>query len=216
MDKSILGSEDNPIRFVQENVKRPKLELNSTLTPNGAGVFDFGKYKEIGDEYNVFFSNLIFNPNFSLEEIKFACLLSKSMVISNDRLFWISDNEQFKAREFGQSGLLYFTPDEAQVIEPINLPAIIKKHNLNFTQQEVIGMLNTLHDYYYITCTEIFDGNLAKNTKGFDYINNAVPLSDNAKFIHIRMNYGMDEKYIVDKWIKPTNDKKHAALACDI
>ncbi|MCL1095859.1 hypothetical protein [Shewanella kaireitica] len=202
MAKEKVGAESNPIRFVQENVKRPKLELNSTLTPNGSGVFDFGKYKEIVDEYNVFFSNLIFNPNFSLEEISFAALLFNSLALSNDELFWISDNEQIKLREFGQSGLLYFTPDEAKVIEPINLPVIINKHKLSFTQQEVIAMLNTLHDYYYITCTEVFEGNLAKNTKGFDYINNAVSLSDKAKLIHIRINCGMDEKHIVDKWIK--------------
>lgn len=205
MDMSILGTEDNPIRFVQENVKRPKLELNSTLTPNGSGVFDFGKYKDITDEFDVFFNNLIFNPNFSLEEIRFACLLLKSMAFSNERLYWISSNEQFKPLEFGQSGLLYFTPDEAQVIEPINIPDVINKHKLSFTQQEVIAMLNTLHDYYYITCTEISEGNLAKNTKGFDYINNAVSVSDDAKFVHIRINSGMDEKYIVDKWIKQKN-----------
>ncbi|RTR40286.1 hypothetical protein EKG38_06105 [Shewanella canadensis] len=207
MAKEEVGTENNPIRFVQENVKRPKLELNSTLTPNGLGVFDFGKYKDVEDEYNVFFSNLIFNPNFSLEEIRFASLVLKSMGLSNEQLFWVRNNEQFRAREFGQSGLLYFTPDEAQIIEPINLPAIINKHKLSFTQQEIIAMLNTLHDYYYITCTEIFEGNLAKNTKGFDYINNAVSLSDNAKFVHIRINHGMDEKYIVDKWIKPTKHK---------
>lgn len=197
---NVLGAKGARIRLVQENVKRSRLKQYSALTPDSYDVFDFGKYKDKTYESDCFTVNLMFNPWLSANEIRLGYLLYKSIGYLNEEVFWLSDSEEYVEGSIGEKGYLYFTQDHRYELKPKNLLDLTKEHKLCLTAKDVIEILNVLHDFYFITCTEVSAVNLGVNRKGFSYKNNTVSLGNSAKMIHIRLNIGMDETYLVDKW----------------
>jgi hypothetical protein len=206
-----VGTEANPIKLVQENSKRPELEKYSTLKKNDLGTYDFGKYKEIKYKTDIFNNNLVFNPHLTAKEIRLGFLIYELIGKEDGRVFWLTSEKDYSADSIGDLGFLHIvktqnTPFDIVPFEYEYLPDIMKKYKLDMTKQEIIASLNTLHGFYFITCTDISEQNLASNTMNFNYITEGKELSNDSKIVHLRINHGMDEIYIVDKWVKARNN----------
>jgi hypothetical protein len=211
VNENKVGTEANPIKLVQENSKRPKLEKYSTLKKSDLGTYDFGKYKEIKYKADIFNNNLVFNPHLSANEIRLGFLIYELIGKEDGSVFWLTSGSDSSAGDIGDLGFLNIvktrnTPFDIVPFEYKCLPKIMKSYKLDMTKQEIIAALNTLHDFYFITCTEISEQNLASNTTNYNYITEGKELNRDSKVVHLRINHGMDEIYVVDKWVKAQNN----------
>jgi len=205
---SKIGTESNPIRLVQENVLRPKLVDCSSLTLNDQGVYDFGKIKDlVSITLDFFYHNLILNPNLSASDIQVGFLLYDILTWGEGCVFWLVPECEASGDEIGDEGFLITTKPNFDPLIVQSLVNICASYKLNYTQDELINCLNILHDFYYITCTEISDINSAENRINFEYKNKKVNLTKEAKIVHIRLNSGMDKKNITNKWLNKRERK---------
>jgi len=123
--------------------------------------------------------------------------------------FLLIPMSDFHMSQIGENGVLYFHGTRNcefgyDFLEKQSLLGIAKKCRLDIDTSRLISLLNRLHSFFYITCTELCEENLAVNRIGFEYRYQEVLLSEDAKMVHIRLNERFNKIDLTKRWGKST------------
>lgn len=220
--KMRLGDQHNPLKLMNENSKRPLLEKYAQHTTDEG--FDHNQIKSYGTENYIY--NLIFNQHLTLAEVKLGLLLHeqlKSKVhgdvydTSADLDFipayvygcYIEDKKGIKhhtilaGRKNSKQGFLDFRSDKEGSYNGLYWSA--KALGLNLTPQRFVSVLKRLHDFGYITITDISPDNCYESKKAK---NGSNPLERRVRLRHIRLHKGAMKKIVFSRFIdKPRKSK---------
>lgn len=208
---SKLGTEARPIRLLPDNALRTELiEHTSGLLSTGDLVVDLSKMKPPKLELDIYIKNLIRNPYLSGDEIRLGFLIFDLLdKEAFSPVFLTVPHESYRFNDIGEEGLLFVEASRSvshnfELIEKQSLSDIARKNKLNISQTEMINILNKLHSFFYLTCTEVCIENLASNRVAFKYSKEEILLSESAKVIHIRINDRFDKLMLTRFWkMKP-------------
>jgi len=198
-----LGTEESRIRLVPDNAKREALEQATGLGRSGDVNIELSRMKSPQQAFDLYLKNLVRNPRLNADDIRlgFYNLGSQSFL-----LIPMSD---FHMSQIGENGVLYFHGTRNcefgyDFLEKQSLLGIAKKCRLDIDTSRLISLLNRLHSFFYITCTELCEENLAVNRIGFEYRYQEVLLSEDAKMVHIRLNERFNKIDLTKRWGKST------------
>lgn len=205
-----IGSFTNPVKLVSESSPRSLLLKHAKHTSQG--VFDFHKLPDFGHDAYTF--NVLFNNHLTLQEVKLAIYLRDEL---NDggRIFSTSSSNSFcPANKYGEGfrdddgfkeGLvigsngsmsqnIIFTDDLGFFPSLLSLTQAM---GMKLTPQGMTNLIRRLHDFGYITVTDITPENtfrppVLSSTRHY-----------RARLRHIRLCEGMCKKDITDRWISP-------------
>ncbi len=205
-----VGTRRNPVKPVPENSARPLLKKYSLVTVNEKT--ELHKIKEI---YNgeIFLLNIISNPHLLKDEIRLAIYLLHRLYASSELFLTIEVLEFDVEVNYGEDGLLHVGKLNSKRYEEfvldrmiINLLDELRDLKIKFTSARLIAALKRLHDFGYITITEI---NLANTYEGQKIHNRG---KSRARLRHIRLSEEMQKKDISRRWLnkstKHTKPKK--------
>ena len=207
-----LGTEENRIRLVPDNAIRKQLEKSTGIGGGVDVVIDMGKMKPPKQAFDLYLKNLIRNPFLEKQEIQLGFLLFD--LLQNEcaeQSFLVVSASDFHMSQVGEDGLLFVHGTRQlscgfDFIEKQSLLDIAIKNRIDVTTQSIIALLNNLHSFFYITCTEICENNLASNKVGYEYKKNEVLLTENAKMVHIRINERFSQIDLTKQWRKKENN----------
>lgn len=201
-----IGSEANPIRLLPDIAKRTYFEEATGIGRDVGIVVDMSRMKPPKLAFQLYIKNLITNPCLSANEMRLGYLLYDTF--ENDyteATFLVVPMSEFHMSKVGEDGLLYITasrsvPEGFDYLEKQSLLEKTKSWRLNISTGELIKSLNKLHSFFYITCTEISEENLAENRIGFKYKKNEILLSEQTEMVHIRLNDRFDKIDLTNRW----------------
>ena len=205
---SKLGTEENPIKLVPDNAKRRAFEDATGIGSNVDVVVDMSRMKPPKKASELYLTNLIRNPKLSADEIRLGFLLFDLLDFSFDsQCFLLVEASKFHMSKVGEYGFLYFhgsrnSIDGSDFLEKRSLLEIARKCRLDVNSAGLIDLLNRLHSFFYITCTEICEQNLAVNRTSFRYSEQEVLLSESSKMVHIRLNERFIRIDLTKRWQK--------------
>jgi len=203
-----LGTEEDRIQLVPDNAKRKALEDSTGIGSSVDVVIDMSKMKAPKQAFDLFLKNLIRNPRLSADEIRLGFLLFDLLENEGaEQSFLVVPASDFHMSQVGADGMLYFNGTRHvsygfEILEKQSLLDIACQYRLDVERSTLIALLNKLHSFFYITCTEICEQNLAANRAGFNYKDSDVLLSENAKMVHIRINDRFNEIDLTKRWGK--------------
>lgn len=195
-----IGTRKNPIKPVPENTLRPLLKKYS-ITP----VNERTELHKLKDDYirKVFLLNVISNPHLSKDESRLAIYLLQKLYATSELFLTIESSEEFDAEmNYGEDGSLYVGRLNSKRHEEfildrmiINLLDELRALKIKFTSAKLIAALKRLHDFGYITITEI---NLANTYEGHKIHNRG---KSRARLRHIRLSEEMQKKNLTNRWL---------------
>lgn len=224
MRKNRLGSLSNPIKLVNESIVRDLLVKYARHTARG--IFDFNSLPD--QDYDCFIMNVLTNPYLTFQEAKLAIYFHQH--VPNEGTIYTTSFSNlfipaytygalFKDKEESREGILIGTEDSIKGYieysddygEYVRLPDITEMLCMKLTSQKLLGLLKRLHDFGYITITDINEKNTycksKKNTEKKDK-------KSRARLRHIRLCRGMCNKNLSERWLpkkvkmKKTENKK--------
>jgi len=174
--KAKLGSEKYPIRLtphISDNKEYTRRFLNEEYIrfPHEGGTrLDFDKLPDV--YIGGFVENVIGNPNLSGLEVKIALFLSQRAAETDLGILCRADESISNAdltKLIGEDDSLYHGYDMETVPyflinDIIDLRAELSKLHINVTDEELSSVLYRLHDFSYITVTDICWDNIQKRT----------------------------------------------------
>ncbi|WP_215396907.1 hypothetical protein [Rheinheimera oceanensis] len=203
------GTERNPIRLINDNSPRalfevcPSLELAILEAVKG---IDLGKVRgrDDVDLDMAYVLNLISNPNLDDKTVRLGCLLfSDHQYNFSDVIYDLTNNDEISCLDdVGEDGLICVgTPRNFSCLEmPLSsLSKKLAKHGIQMDRSEILRSMKILHEFYYITSTDICYENsyLSKST-------GCVKLSDNTRLVNVHITTSMINKCISGKWPSET------------
>ncbi|WP_306522198.1 hypothetical protein [Rheinheimera sp.] len=213
-----IGTKKNPIKLVNESISRRLLLAHCKNT--SSKHFDFHSLPNFGED--CFIENVLFNPHLTLPEVKLAIYFFGELA-DGGQIFTTSFAEDFRP------ALLYgdvFEVDE-EFIDGMaigsdeslrsevaysnegyytSLPLITSRMGMKLTSQRLINLLRRLHDFGYVTVTDITPDN------SYEPPNKADKKVSRARLRHIRLHNGMRKKDLTGRWLskrlKPKKPKQ--------
>ncbi|MCS6241452.1 hypothetical protein [Shewanella baltica] len=209
-----IGTYDNPLKLVREGAPRELLLKHSRHTSRG--VFDFHKLDDFGS--NTYILNVLFNNHLTLQDVKLALYFYEELA-DGGRLFSTSSGNFRPANEYGEGFHTQDTYEEGLVIGTDEsfeqdfirtnksgyFPSLLHlttSMGMNLTPQGITKLIRRLHDFGYITVTDVTPANTynppvtGKKTKY------------RARLRHIRLCKGMCQKDISGRWISRMKKKR--------
>ncbi len=199
-----LGSDAAVIRLVADNTKRILLDKHSNVDCDVDVVVGLNQIKAPKNNTDLYWSNLLWNPFISINEVRIGWLLFELLEMDfNDPVFVVS--ERFHMNSVGEDGHINFrsmTDVDIQyvVAEKQSLLDKANDKKMNMAPVQLIEILNRLHSFAYITCTEVYTENLDVYRVGFNYKEKELLLSANSKLVHIRINHHFDRIDMMNRW----------------
>ncbi|WP_156803893.1 hypothetical protein [Alishewanella aestuarii] len=161
-----FGTETNPLVLEKINTPRPRISRCVRFNPEARNSLepvsiDFGKFRgrkeRVYDIEQIFLKNLLSNPNLSLNALRLAIwmVIQIHMWPDEQQIFIISHSDEVSSMNKLCIGhprghlAIYLN------IEFIDLLPKLKKMSINFTRTDVIAALQELHDFQYLTVTEV-------------------------------------------------------------
>lgn len=161
-----FGTETNPLVLEKINTPRPRISRCVRFNPEARDStepvsIDFGKFrgrKERGyDIEQIFLKNLLSNPNLSLNALRLAIWMFMYVHtwVDDQHILIISNNDEVSGMK-----KLYIGHPRGYMAIHLNLLFVdllpkLKKMSINFSRTDVIAALQELHDFQYLTVTEI-------------------------------------------------------------
>ncbi|PKG93154.1 hypothetical protein CXF95_26565 [Paraglaciecola sp. MB-3u-78] len=202
-----LGTKKKPIRLLPDGSLRTKfVKSTSHVFNKNELVTEMSKMKSPKYGFDLYIKNLIRNPYLKAKDIRLGFLLFDLLTNKQlDPLFTTLPKEEFRISSIGEQGILYLAASRAvsdgyEMISKQSLFDLATRSKMSLTQSEIIKILNKLHSFFYITCTEICKENLASNRIGFKYKCNELPLSMQTKVVHIRLNQRFEKLDFTNQW----------------
>jgi len=205
-----LGTEESRIRLVPDNVKREALEQATGLGRSGDVNIELSRMKPPQQAFDLYLKNLVRNPRLDADDIRLGFLLFDLLEHNlGSQSFLLIPMSDFHMSQIGENGVLYFHGTRNcefgyDFLEKQSLLDIANKCRLDLDTSHLIRLLNRLHSFFYITCTELCEENLAVNRIGFKYTKEEVLLSKDAKIVHIRLNERFNKIDLTKRWGKST------------
>ena len=210
--KQRIGTFENPIKLVSESVPRRLLLAHSKNT--SIGVFDFHSLPDFGED--VFIRNVLFNGHLTLQEVKLAIYFFEELSDSG-KVFSTSLSEFCPALVYGdviESNGDYFDclviGSEDSFEQEIfysndgyypSLSMLTTSMGMKLTSQGLTNLVRQLHNFGYITVTDITAG----NTYGSQNPNSTK--KERARLRHIRLCNGMRQKDMSNRWLTKRRKK---------
>ncbi|WP_040552510.1 hypothetical protein [Rheinheimera nanhaiensis] len=235
-DNLRYGTENNPIRLIQDNSFR-EMASRCPRIATGAGIanIDLGKIRgdENTDPFLIYVMNLISNPNIDDKAVRLGCwLYSDSQLSLGDVIYDLTDiGKRPSLRFLGDEDYIYVgnpTTQKYQYYEK-KFPKLIKELSdidIEFTRDELINSISNLHEFYYITATDICPINSFLETKSEihtkkekqhekilrseKYIGKQKKVDSSTSLAHIHITTSLTNKSIAGKWtpfVEPSSKK---------
>lgn len=207
-----IGTKNNPIRLVNESIERPLLVQCCRNTSSGG--FDFHDLQDFGED--VYLRNVISNPFLTGQEIKLAIYFFVELEGESGKVFSTSTDlfgflpantygEWFfdKETEDWRSGIAFGFEDtlRSKIIftnEHGYYPSLViaaSSMGIKVTSHRLIALIRRLHDFGYITVTDI----TLRNT--YEYTHSPKDSEESrARLRHIRLCKGMQRKDLSSRW----------------
>lgn len=204
-----IGTSDNPIKLVSESTPRSLLLKHSRST--SLDEFDFHKLPDSEDD--AYINNIIFNNHLTLQEVKLAVYFHERLAY-NGAVFSTSNSEKFcPMKEYGDidiGGLVIgsdgsFDQDIVDADEYGEFPSLLNlttAMGMQLTPQGITNLVRRLHDFGYITVTDITPINTFTPKKP------SLKQTYRARLRHIRLCEGMRRKDISSRWISRKKKKR--------
>lgn len=202
---SKVGSEGSPIRLTPDVSKRALFEQGTNIDCVPDAVVAINRIKAPKKSFDLYFNNLLWNPNLDADEIRVGYLLYELIEDQcSDPIFLVA--ESFHMSRVGEDGVIHVRSisDTAKSFESADKQSLLNmlhKHRMKINTEDLISILNKLHSFFYITCTEICESNLDADKVGFDYKKEQVLLSNDTKLVHVRLNHHFDRINMINRWI---------------
>jgi len=203
-----FGNEDNPIRLLNDNSPRELITRCHRIARSGTvSEIDLGKLRGQSDvdPFMVYVMNLISNPNIDEKTLRLGCwLYSDNQANFEDIIYDLTDfEEKLTLKRMGDEDFLYVGNPNTEKYDYFdksftNLIKSLAKIHLKFTKSELINSLTTLHEFYYITATDICYENsyLATDSTG----KSVKKIDANTQLAYIHITTAMTNKSIAGKW----------------
>jgi len=220
-----IGSTENPIKPVNENCHRPLLTKYSTIPVQATRKFSTGDKHAIKsalhtlkEDYlkSAFVLNAMSNPYLKKDELRLLLYFYTQLFNSSGLFSTISQFKESGERvkfdysaNYGREGWLEAGKEgtmryENFLLEEETIYVLDRMQDFqcNFTSSTIVTSIKRLHDFGYITVTEI---NLANTYEGRKVHNRT---GTRARLRHIRLSEELQKKDISNRWIKPTKSTK--------
>lgn len=203
-----FGTAENPIRLMNDNSKRELIvQCRRLINQSAKHEVDLGKIRgqTDSDPFLNFVMNLISNPTIADSTVRLGCYLFwEHETDGMDRIYDITDGSRgVSLKKVGDHDFLYVGNPITGNIENYDkdFPKLCKKIakvGIKLTQAECLKALIELHEFYYITATDICYENsfLATQEKG----ESLKKIDDGTKLVHIHLTTAMQNKSIAGKW----------------
>ncbi|MDF3124672.1 hypothetical protein [Rheinheimera sp. 1928-s] len=200
-----IGTKDNPFLATPESVERPF--LIAAIEGGNHADFDFSKWHETNDW---FMFNSIYNTNLSHKEVRLLMFFHET-TNNLGTIYETSTNGTTNvARHYGEDNFIFVEFPAATKLaenplgyefffedqECIALLTEIEKIGLKLDQKELAKMLYRLHDFGYLTVTDLIASNLKRPLKTVG----EKPTSHRAKLRLVRVTNSMTHKELWNKW----------------
>lgn len=207
-DNLRFGSEDNPIRLLNDNSPRELITRCNRIARSGTvSDIDLGKLRGQSDvdPFMVYVMNLISNPNIDEKTLRLGCWLYSDYQADVEEIIYdLTDSEEkLTLKKIGDEDFLYVGNPNTEKYEYFdksftNLIKSLAKIHLKFTKPELIKSLTTLHEFYYITATDICYENSYLATE--DTGKSVKKIDATTQLAHIHITTAMTNKSIAGKW----------------
>lgn len=206
-----LGSENFPIRLLPQISEKKEVnnQNESTRWPRKNLTLDYLN-KEINSIYDepqdfgCYVENIFSNPYLNHIEIKIALYLHKQLFAFDGEIFFINSRYTSTSlgKTVGEDGAINFSDSSilpVSIDEIKNLREELQNFNIIVSNQALSEAIQRLHDFAYITVTEICWSNVLERAVRKD-----IKLSDSQKSTiyahHIRIFTMMDERNLTKRW----------------
>lgn len=212
------GTQDNPVRRLQDNLKREKISLCKDICEEGLETApDLNKLRGAADysnDTNTFIFNIITNQQLTSNAIRVGCFLYMHKELSIDEFLFDLSNIGQKFRDKKLAGgcrddfvhiiTAKKTDPELYWMEFTNLLKLLDNVGIMLTRLEVIDALIELHEFYYITATDICYENSLKRYKETGQVKK---LGADTELVHIHLTTSMHKIALTKKWTSYTPNR---------
>lgn len=213
------GTVENPIRRIQDNYKRELISRCKDICEEGLETApDLGKLRgasDYSDDEYTFITNIITNQQLSHNAVRIGCFLYIYKTANFEELvFDLSDfNKKFKDKNLADGtgdDFVYVISAKSSQPEILWLPIkhllkLLMDAGIMLSREELIASLIELHEFYYITATDMCYENSVENYKATGEIKK---LSQDSHLVHIHITTSMQNKALTQKWLSYTSPKK--------
>ena len=207
-DKLLFGNYLNPIRLLKDNSSR-RLINDMPYLSKAKGVsngVDLGKIRGIigSDSPYTYVLNVISNPNLDALTIRLACFLfDEEERHFGGKIYSLTSQDKMPSLrgigEFG--GICVGSPRTENMTEfetPLpNLLKLLRKFGITMTREQLLNSLVLLHDFYYLTVTDICYEN---SHVGEHNPETKKVLKKNSTMAYIEIPTAIKNKCIAGKW----------------
>ncbi|WP_345853454.1 hypothetical protein [Shewanella algae] len=205
------GTQANPIRRLQDNLKREKISLCKNICEEGLETApDLNKLRGAADYSNdtyTFIFNIITNQQLTSNAIRVGCFLCIHQELNVDEFLFDLSNigQKFSDKNLAGGYCDDFvhiitaknTVPELYWMRFTNLLKLLDNVGIMLTRLEVIDALIELHEFYYITATDICYENSLKRYKKTGQVKK---LSADTELVHIHLTTSMHKVALTKKW----------------
>lgn len=209
------GTVENPIRRIQDNYKRELISRCKDICEEGLEIApDLGKLRgasDYSDDEYTFITNIITNQQLSHNAVRIGCFLYIYKTANFEELvFDLSDfNKKFKDKNLADGtsdDFVYVISAKSSQPEILLLPIkhllkLLMDAGIMLSREELIASLIELHEFYYITATDMCYENSVENYKATGEIKK---LSQDSHLVHIHITTSMQNKALTQKWLSYT------------
>lgn len=219
-----IATKEHPIKLKHINdddnsfqIERPLLHKHIKKKVKGQNqddeveLFKFKKLEPSIDEYFTYSHNLLSNPVLTPQQIKVGLALYYTLFDKKWGEIFITSTRNLDIDKVGYLGELVVK--KGKRIKKFNLSEqdrlkdmLENDFNITINNQKLNESINVLHQFAYITLTEITPENLYSKDK--QTWNKKFPQKEIGKtkfrayFKHIALNPNMEKKRLINRWIK--------------
>ncbi len=205
------GTKENPIRRIQDNLKRELISRCKAICEKGlATAPDLGKIRG-SEEYNdgtyTYITNLITNQQLSSNAVRLGCFLYIYETSIDELVFDLSNlGTAFRDKNLADGAkddYIYMVSAKTSEPEVLWLPVknllkVLDKAGIMLKKEDLIDCLIELHEFYYITATDICYENSIDSYKATGEVKK---LSQDSNLVHIHITTSMQNKALTNKWL---------------
>ena len=219
-----IGTQKHPIKLKHINdddqsfqIERPllhkhtKKRIKGQLQDGDEKLFEFKKLEPSIDEYFTYSHNLLSNPILTPQQIKVGLALYYILFDKKKGEIFITSTRKLDIDKIGYLGELIIK--KGQQIKKFNLSdrdrlkdILENDFNIAINNQKLNESLYVLHQFAYITLTEITPDNLFSKDKQQWNKKHPEKLIGETKFKayfkHLALNPNMEKKLLISRWIR--------------
>jgi len=219
-----IGTKEHPIKLKHINDDDESFQIERTLlhrhtkkrvkgqsSDGDEKLFKFKKLEPSKDEYFTYSHNLLSNPVLTPQQIKVGLALYYILCDKKWGEIFITSTRNLDIDKIGYLGELVVKKGKRTIKfnigERDRLNEILKSDfNITINNQKLNESLTVLHQFAYITLTEVTPDNLFYEDKQeWNKLHSEKPIGETkfrAYFKHLVLNPNMEKKLLISRWIR--------------